>query len=243
MVENIFDERIAARYDDTDRAMFDKKKLDVTSSFLADLAGDQRALEFAIGTGRVALPLQSRGVEVHGIELSQSMINQLYAKPNAENINVVVGDMASVNVPGKFQLVYLVYNTITNLITQDQQVLCFKNAASHLQDGGFFVVEDQIPAIRSIPIGTQISAFDASEEHVGIDKFDIVNQTVVSHHYWISGESVEVFNSTHRYAWPAEYDLMAKIAGLQLFERWGDWDKSAFTSDSRSHVSVWRKTF
>lgn len=132
MVENIFDERIAARYDDSDRAMFDKKKLDVTSSFLADLAGDQRALEFAIGTGRVALPLQSRGVEVHGIELSQSMINQLYSKPNAENINVVVGDMASAKVPGKFQLVYLVYNTITNLITQDQQVLCFKNAASHL---------------------------------------------------------------------------------------------------------------
>lgn len=242
MAENIFGERIAARYDYADRAMFDEKKLDVTSSFLAALAGDHRALEFAIGTGRVALPLQNRGVEVHGIELSQSMIDQLFAKPNAENINVVVGDMASAKVSGTFQLVYLVYNTITNLITQDQQVECFRNAASHLHVGGFFVIEDQIPSIRSLPVGTDISAFDASDEHVGIDKFDIVNQTVVSHHYWINAGSVEMFNSTHRYAWPAEYDLMAQIAGLELFGRWGDWDKSAFTSDSRSHVSVWRKT-
>ena len=241
MVENIFDERIASRYDSTDRAMFDKETLDVTSSFLSDLAGDHRALEFAIGTGRVALPLQNRGVEVHGIELSQHMIDQLFAKPDAENINVVVGDMASARVSGTFQLVYLVYNTITNLTTQDQQVSCFKNAASHLHPGGFFVIEDQIPSIRNLPVGTDISIFDSSDEHVGVDKFDTVNQTMVSHHYWFNDGSVEMFNSTHRYAWPAEYDLMAQIAGLELFERWGGWDKSVFTSESKSHISVWRK--
>ncbi len=241
MPENIFDERIAANYDFADREMFDENHLEYISSFLAELANDQRALEFAIGTGRVALPLQKHGIEVHGIELSQPMVDQLFAKPEAESINVVVGDMASAKIPEKFQLVYLVYNTITNLITQDEQVECFKNAASHLQAGGFFVIEDQVPTIRNLPEGTTTSAFDVSREHIGIDTFDILNQTVVSHHYWIDADRVEIFDSTHRYAWPSEYDLMAKIAGLELFGRWGGWDKSEFTSASKSHISVWKK--
>jgi len=233
MPENIFDERIAANYDMADQSMFDEGKLNDTCSFLAELANEQSALEFAIGTGRVALPLQQRGVKVSGIELSQSMVDQLSKKSGAENIDVVVGDMASVSMSGTFQLVYLIYNTITNLITQEEQVNCFMNAAAHLRPGGYFVVEDQIPSIQTLPVGESINAFDASKSHVGINEFDTVNQTLVSHHYWINGESVETFHSTHRYAWPAEYDLMARIAGF--------WNKAVFSADSKSHISVWRK--
>jgi len=189
----------------------------------------------------VALPLNACGVEVHGIELSQAMADQLYNKSGSENINVAIGDMANVRVPGSFQLVYLVYNTITNLITQEEQIDCFLNAASHLHPGGYFVLEDQIPSIQTLPVGKTINAFDASEEHIGIDEFDIVAQTVTSHHYWIQGGSIETFHSKHRYAWPGEYDLMARIAGLEFHARWGGWDKSVFTSESKSHVSVWRK--
>lgn len=241
MPENIFDERIALNYDDADRAMFDEDKINSTCSLLAEFAENQRVLEFAIGTGRVALPLQDLGIEVHGIELSQPMIDQLSKKRGAENISVVIGDMARERISGTFQLVYLIYNTITNLITQSEQVDCFLNAAAHLHPGGYFVLEDQIPSIQSLPVGKTISAFDASEEHIGIDEYDITNQTVVSHHYWIQGSSVEMFQSTHRYAWPGEYDLMARIAGLEFYSRWADWDKSEFTSNSKSHVSVWRK--
>jgi len=241
MPENIFNERIAVNYDSADKSMYDEDKLNSTCSFLAELAENQRALEFAIGTGRVALPLQQRGVNVSGIELSQSMVDQLNQKKGAENIDIVVGDMASTTLSGTFQLVYLVYNTITNLITQDEQVNCFINAAAHLHPGGFFVVEDQIPSIQTLPVGETISAFDASEKHIGINEFDTVSQTLISHHYWITGKSVETFHSKHRYAWPGEYDLMARIAGLEFHSRWADWDKSAFTADSNSHVSVWRK--
>jgi len=241
MPENIFNERIASNYDVADKTMFDEEKLSNTCSLLSELAENQRVLEFAIGTGRVALPLQELGIEVYGIELSQPMVNQLNKKSGSENIDVVVGDMASVRVPGTFQLVYLVYNTITNLITQEEQVKCFQNAAAHLHPGGYFVIEDQIPSIQYLPVGKTISAFDASEKHIGIDKFDIVNQTVVSHHYWMQGNSVEMFQSKHRYAWPSEYDLMARIAGLELHSRWAGWDKTTFTADAKSHVSVWKK--
>jgi len=241
MPENIFDARIAANYDTADTAMFDKDKLNDTCTRLAELADGQRVLEFAIGTGRVALPLQERGLEVCGIELSQAMVDQLNKKSGAEKIDVTVGDMASVSMPGTFQLVYLVYNTITNLITQEEQVNCFINASAHLHPGGYFVVEDQIPSIQTLPVGETISAFDASENHIGVNEFDTVSQTLVSHHYWIKGKSVETFHSKHRYAWPSEYDLMARIAGLAFHNRWGGWDKSAFTSESTSHVSVWRK--
>jgi SAM-dependent methyltransferase len=243
MPENIFNKRVADNYDHADRAMFDEKLLQQTSSFLSELADDRRALEFAIGTGRVALALQNHGVDVQGVELSQHMVDKLKEKPGSDKIDVVIGDMASVKIPGKFTLVYLVYNTITNLITQNEQVNCFRNAASHLCKGGFFVLEDQIPLVQNLPPGTTISAFDASDEHVGIDVIDIVNQTVISNHYWIDDGSVELFRSTHRFAWPAEYDLMAQIAGMELYGRWGGWDKSEFTSDSESHISVWRKVY
>ena len=241
MPENIFNERIASKYDYSNRSMFDNDRLSVISLFLAELAGNFPALEFAIGTGRVALPLQALGTEVYGIELSQPMIDQLMAKSGGKNISVVAGDMASTKISETFNLVYLVYNTITNLITQDEQVECFKNAASHLRPGGYFVIEDQIPSVQDITSDNPIRAFDVTAEHIGIDKIDTARQIVVSHHYWIESGAVEMFQSTHRYSWPAEYDLMARIARLELFERWGDWDKSEFTSESKSHISVWRK--
>ena len=241
MPENIFNKRIASNYDFADRSMFAEDTINQTCSLLEELAGNGRVLEFAIGTGRVALPLQERGVEIHGIELSQSMVDQLYSKPNADTINVVVGDMAKDRVFGEFQLVYLVYNTITNLITQEEQVDCFINAAAHLKPGGYFLIEDQIPTLQQLPVGKSISAFDATEEHVGIDEFDLASQLVISRHYWIEGESVEMFQSKHRYAWPGEYDLMARIAGLELHNRWAGWDRSEFGSESKSHISIWRK--
>jgi len=242
MPENIFTKRVAEQYDHADREMFDEKVLEQTSAFLADLSEDRRALEFAIGTGRVALALQKKGIMVQGIELSQHMVDQLNEKPGSERINVVVGDMASIKIPETFTLVYLVYNTITNLITQREQVECFRNASAHLCKGGFFVIEDQIPPIQSLPMGTTTSTFDLSADHIGVDEFDIANQIVVSNHYWMNGDSVDIFRSTHRFAWPAEYDLMAHIAGMELYGRWGGWDKSEFNSDSKSHISVWKKT-
>jgi len=241
MPENIFNERIAANYDDNERSMFNDLMLERTCSVLAELAENQRALEFAIGTGRIALPLQKRGVKIHGIEISKPMVDKLYEKNGSVEIDVVIGDMASVRIPGSFQFVYLVYNTITNLITQEEQVNCFLNVAAHLHPGGYFVLEDLVPSIQAFPIGKTTNAFDASEEHIGIDEIDTVNQTVVSHHYWIQNKTVETFHSKHRYAWHGEYDLMARIAGLELQSRWGGWDKSDFTSDSKSHVSVWKK--
>lgn len=242
MAENIFNERIAARYDEADRRMFENHTLTPAVEFLANLANGGEALEFAVGTGRVALPLHQRGVSVHGIELSKPMVDQMRSKPGASQIPVTVGDMATTKLAHKFQLVYLVYNTITNLITQDEQVACFCNAANHLEKGGCFVIEVQVPAIQKLVTGETLAAFDATPEHVGIDEYDRVRQIVVSHHYWMKDGQVEAFDSTHRYAWPAEYDLMARIAGLTLDQRWANWNRGPFTSESTSHISVWRKT-
>ena len=239
--DGVFGERVARTYDEDSARMFAPEVLDPVVDFLADLAGDRPVLEFAVGTGRVALSLSARGVDVSGIELSQAMVAQMSAKAGADRVPVTVGDMATTRVEGSFGLVYLVYNTITNLLTQDEQVACFNNAAAHLESGGHFVVEVFVPALQRLPIGVRMQAFDVSDGHVGIDEYDVVDQRLTSHHYWFSDGRVEAFDSPHRYVWPAELDLMARIAGMTLRERWGDWQRSPFTAASTSHVSVWEK--
>jgi SAM-dependent methyltransferase len=238
---DIWGEAVARNYDSADAAMFSPEVLGPTIAFLAELADGRRALEFAAGTGRVALALNEFGVDVAGIELSPAMAKQMTSKPNAERVPVTIGDMSTTRVDGTFGLVYLVYNTITNLLTQDAQVECFRNAAAHLEPGGHFVIEVFVPALRRLPIGESIVAFDVSDNHIGFDEFDIVNQQLTSHHYWNANGRAEIFRSPHRYAWPSEYDLMARLAGLRLEQRWSDWRRTSFTADSTSHVSVWTK--
>jgi SAM-dependent methyltransferase len=240
--DGFFDKRIARTYDADASAMFVPEVLGPTVDFLAEVAGGRRTLEFAVGTGRVALALSEQGVDVAGIELSRAMVDQMMTKPGAERVQVTIGDMATTRVEGRFGLVYLVFNTITNLLTQDEQVACFSNAAAHLEPGGHFVIEVFVPALQRLPIGERLIAFDVSDDHVGVDEYDVVNQTLTSHHYRSFDGPVERFDSPHRYAWPAEYDLMARIAGLTLSERWGGWDRTPFTAQSTTHVSVWEKT-
>ena len=236
-----FDEAAAARYDRTSRARFAPEVLGPTIDVLADLAAGGPALEFAVGTGRVALPLSDRGVPVHGIEVSQPMVDQMMDKPGADRVTVTIGDMATTPVAGEFQLVYLVDSTITNLLTQDDQVRCFENAAAHLGPGGHFVIEVGVPSLVRLAPGETFVPFDVSPEHLGFDEYDLVDQRLTSHHHWIADGRVESFDSEHRYAWPAEYDLMARIAGLELQNRWGDWHRSPFTNTSSAHISVWSR--
>jgi SAM-dependent methyltransferase len=239
--DGIFDERIARTYDEDVARMFAPDVLDSTAAFLARLADGRRVLEFAVGTGRVALALSARGVDVAGIERSQAMVRQMMIKPGAERVPVTIGDMATAQVAGTFGLVYVVFNTITNLLTQDEQVACFCNAAAHLDPGGHFLIEVFVPALRRLPMGETLVPFDVSDDHIGVDEYDVVSQTLTSHHHWVSHRGAEIHHSPHRYAWPAEYDLMARIAGLTLQERWSDWDRTPFTADSTAHVSVWQK--
>ncbi len=239
--DGVFDERVARSYDSADAAMFSPTVLEPTVAFLGGLAGDGRALEFAVGTGRVALPLSASGVDVVGIELSRAMAARMTAKPDADRVPVTIGDMAITRVEGSFRLVYLVYNTITNLLTQEQQVACFINAAEHLEPGGYFVIEVFVPALRRLPMGETTVAFDVSDRHMGVDVYDVVDQTLTSNHSWHGNGRAGIFRTQHRYAWPAEYDLMARIAGLEFHQRWADWHRNPFTADSGAHISVWRK--
>lgn len=239
---DLWDEETARRYDETSADMFAPEVVDPAVELLARLAEDGPALELAIGTGRVAIPLAARGVEVHGIELSEPMVAQLRRKVDEATLPVVVGDMATTRVPGEFALVYLVFNTLGNLRTQEEQVSCFRNAARHLRPGGRFLIEIGVPAIRRLPPGQLAVPFDIGERHLGFDTYDLATQAGTSHHYW-PGEAGEVRYGVHnyRYVWPAECDLMAQLAGLELEQRVADWDGSRFTSDSEKHVSVWRK--
>jgi SAM-dependent methyltransferase len=232
--------RIAEGYD-ADPVMFDPGVVDPAVDFLAGLAGDGRALELAIGTGRIALPLRRRGVQVHGIDLSPAMVAQLKAKPGADEIPVTIGDFASTKVDGIFRLAYLVFNTIQNLTTQDEQVECFRNVARHLELGGCFVIEVEVPKLRRLPPGDRFRPFTVSETHLGIDELDVATQSGTSHHYWIADGRASVWSMPYRYVWPSELDLMARIAGMDLRERWSDWKRRPFTGDSWSHVSVWEK--
>ena len=236
-----WDEHAASHYDDPDDAMFSDAVLGPTVDVLAALAGDGPALELAIGTGRVALPLQARGVEVHGIELSPAMVAVLRSKAGGDTIPVTVGDMATAHAGGPFRLVYLVYNTITNLLTQEAQVDCFVNAAAHLEPGGHVVVETFVPALRRLPPGETLVPFEVTPRHIGIDEYDVAAQRLVSHHTHIRDGVAEVSSGPFRYVWPSELDLMARIAGMVPVARWSGWDRSPFTSDSTSHVSVWQR--
>lgn len=210
-------------------------------AFLADLARDGAALELGVGTGRIALPLAQRGVRVHGIDLSEAMVARLREKPGAEQIGVTIGDFASTTVDGTFSVAYLVANTIMNLTTQDEQVACFRNVAAHLESGGCFVIEVVVPGLRRLPPGETFQAFDVSATHLGFDEY-VVRQGLVSHHYWIDDGDVELFSPPFRYVWPSELDLMARLAGMTLRERWAGWKREPFTSESTKHVSVWEKT-
>jgi SAM-dependent methyltransferase len=242
VVRIYFDERIADRYEAYWPELFDPAVVEPAVSFLAELAGTGAALELGIGTGRIALPLRQRGVPVHGIELSPAMVAQLQAKPGASDIGVTIGDFATTKVGQTFQVAYLVRNTIMNLTTQDEQVECFRNVAAHLDPGGCFVTEVVVPELQRLPPGETVRAFTVTPTHLGFDEHDIVAQRLVSHHYWVIDGQLETFSSPFRYVWPSELDLMARLAGMTLRERWSDWNRQPFMSDSRQHISVWEKT-
>ncbi len=239
--DGYFDEAVAATYDEDSAERFDPAELEPAVDFLAELAGNGSALEFAIGTGRIALPLADRGVPMHGIDMSTAMVERLRAKPGGNDIGVTIGDFATTRVDGSFSLVYLVYNTIGNLTTQEAQVACFRNAAAHLEAGGTFVIEVGVPELRRLPPGETGHVFHIGEDRWGIDEYDVARQRLTSHHFWMEGSEVERFSMPFRYVWPSELDLMAQLAGMTLRDRWAGWRKEPFTSESRSHVSVWEK--
>src|SRR4051812_47367470 len=237
----IWNAQTAQRYDTPGTGMFAPEVIGPTVEVLARLAGDGRALEFAIGTGRVALPLFERGVPVTGIELSEPMIEQLRTKAGQDSIPVIVGDMATARAPGTYALVYLVFNTISNLLSQAEQVECFRNAGRHLAPGGRFVIELWVPELRSLPPGREATVWQHDAGYIGLDTYDVLRQRVVSHHFRFGdGTQATLFRSPHRYIWPAELDLMAQLAGFALERRHADWSDAPFTADSRSHVSVYR---
>ena len=239
--EEIWDADAAQRYDTPGTGMFTPETLGPTVDRLTELAGDGRALEFAVGTGRVAVPLAEHGVPVTGIELSGPMIDQLRTKVDDDRVPVVVGDMATARAPGEYSLVYLVFNTISNLLTQPEQVACFRNAARHLTPGGRFVIELWVPQLRKLPPGQQATVERCEPGYVGLDAYDVLNQQVVSHHFsFDDSKQARLFRSPHRYIWPAELDLMAQLAGFELESRHADWAGTEFTAESRSHVSVYR---
>jgi SAM-dependent methyltransferase len=239
--DGYFGERVAAGYDDLSDRMFQPEAIDPAVSLLAELAGGGPALELAIGTGRIGLPLSQRGVPVHGIELSRAMAARLRDKPGGAAIPVTIGDMTTTTVDGAFTVVYLVYNTINNLTTQDAQVACFRNVAEHLAPGGCFVIETGIPNLRYLPPGQDILGYRAGPDRIVSYTYDHATQQYSGHYVEFSGGTGEYRTIPFRYVWPAELDLMARLAGLRLRDRWAGWNREPFTTDSRSHVSVWEK--
>ena len=241
MPENYFDTWVARHYEVLWPDLFAPEVVEPAVRVLADLAGDGRALELGVGTGRLALPLSRRGVRVHGIELSMPMVEQLRSQHGSADIEVTIGDFASTQVDGMFTLAYLVRNTIMNLTTQDAQIECFLNAARHLEPGGCFLIEVVVPPWQRLPPGETLIAFDVSPAHVGVDEIDVATQRSWSHHSWFVDGGTRALSAPFRYVWPSELDLMARLAGMALLERWSDWNREPFTSSSRSHVSVWQK--
>jgi SAM-dependent methyltransferase len=240
--DGYFGEPVAARYDDAVDDMLDRAGIDTAVDFLAELAGSGRALELGIGTGRVAVPLAQRGVPVSGIDMSKAMVARLHAKPDGTDIPVTIGDFATARIDGTFSVAYLVFNTISNLTTQAAQVACFRNVAAHLAPGGCFVIEVGVPGLRRLPPGETLRAFHLSETRWGIDEYDVATQGLTSHHFEVVDGRLERLSIPFRYAWPAELDLMAELAGMGLRERWAGWKREPFTSESRMHVSVWEKS-
>lgn len=233
---------VAANYDDSVAERFAPEVVAAAVEVLADLASGGTAVEFAIGTGRLALPLADTGVAVKGLDASQPMLDELAKKRGADRISVAIGDMTTTRIADDASLVYLVFNTIGNLRTQAQQVACFRNAAAHLAPGGRFLIETNVPSLTNLPPGETIRPFDVSPTHLGFNEVvDAVNQILVSHHYYVDGDRVRVLSGAFRWVWPSELDLMAELAGLTLESRWADWKRAPFTGDSPSHVSVWRK--
>ena len=240
MPENYFGGRVAERYDESAADMFEPAVVNPVVDFIADLTGHSAALELGIGTSRIALPLAQRGIRVYGIDLSEAMVARLRAKPGAEDIGVTIGDFATTTVEGTFSVAYLVFNTIMNLKTQDEQVACFQNVAAHLEPGGCFVIEVGVPGLQRLPPGETVRAFNVSATRLGFDEYDVVSQGLISHHYSVVDGELEVFSVPFRYVWPSELDLMARLAGMTLRERWSGWERELFTSDSTKHVSVWK---
>ncbi len=235
---------VAATYDEAVSDRFSSEAVVPAVDVLAELAGDGKAVEFAVGTGRLALPLAASGTVVFGVDFSDAMVSELHRKDGAERISVTIGDMTETQVCSDAALVYLVFNTIGNLRTQELQVACFRNAAAHLQPGGRFLIENLVPDLHGLSAGETIRPFDVSPHHLGFDEFvDRVHQILISHHYFIDGDRVQRVSGSFRYVWPSELDLMAQLAGLVLESRWADWQRNPFTDSSKSHVSVWRKPF
>lgn len=240
MTSDDWDQAAADSYDEASAFMFTPEVLDPCVDALFRLADGGPALELAVGTGRVAVPLHERGIDVAGIELSEPMAAKLRAK--APDIPVTVGDMTSTHVDGEFSLVYVVWNSLGNVRTQDGQVSTFVNAARHLRPCGAFVVELWVPGIRRFPPGQTAVPFHVGEHHTGFDTYDMTTQQGTSHHYRRHDDGRVTYGSSKfRYVWPAELDLMARLADMSLESRHADWVGSAFTNDSESTVSVWRK--
>ncbi|MFE0385390.1 class I SAM-dependent methyltransferase [Streptomyces bungoensis] len=239
--DGYFGESVAAGYDESCAEMFEAGAVGPAVELLAELAGGGRTLELGVGTGRVALPLARRGIEVHGIDLSRAMVDRLRAKPGGTAIGVTIGDFATARAPGSFSVAYLVFNTIMNLTSQDAQVDCFRNAAAHLAPGGRFVVEVAVPDLRRLPPGQDVVPFRVDGERLGFDLYDVATQSMSSHHVRVVDGRGSYESVPFRYVWPAELDLMARLAGLRLRDRWDGWTRQPFTSESRQHVSVWEK--
>ena len=235
MKHNYFGEAIAGRYDASIGEEFEPAVIASTADFLAAHAGDGAALELGIGTGRIAVPLAGRGVPVQGIDLSEEMVARLNEKPGGHTIPVSIGDFATTRVVGTFSLVYLVFNTIMNLTTQEEQAACFRNAAEHLEPGGCFVIE-----VGTLPT-ERLSVFNLSEKHVGVDEFEAATQRLVSHHFTLVDGSWRRSSGPFRAVSAAELDLMAAMSGMRLSERWAGWNDEPFTDESRKHVSVWER--
>jgi SAM-dependent methyltransferase len=239
--DGYFGEDIAATYDSDASDMFGDDILGPTVDVLAQLACDSRALEFGVGTGRIALPLARRGIEVHGIDLSHAMAARLRAKPGGSAVGITIGDFATTRAPGEFSLVYLVFNTICNLTTQEAQVACYLNASEHLKPGGSFVIEVGVPALRLLPPGQRAVPFTVGNDGWAYDLYDCATQAMSSNYVEEEAGRARLRSIPFRYVWPSELDLMARIAGLVLAERWEDWDRRPFTHESTRHVSVWQK--
>jgi hypothetical protein len=237
-----FGEREAAVYDELEADMFDPAVVTPIVDTLATLAGTGAALEMGIGTGRIALPLVARGVSVRGIDASAAMVAKLRAKPGGEDIPVVIGDFSATRVDGEYSLVYLIFNTIFNLKTQDEQAACFQNAAAHLMSGGHFVIELGVPELQRLSPGQDVHVYRVDARTMSFDTYDVVTQGLVSNHFVVDDDGrVHSFPVEGRYAWPSELDLMARLAGMRLTERWAGWKREAFTSLSSAHVSVYTK--
>jgi SAM-dependent methyltransferase len=243
-----FPESVAAEYDDAPGGANAPEAIAPVVRLLEELADGGPVLEFAVGTGRIAAPLAARGVPVHGIELSRAMAARVPDKPGGAAVDITIGDMTTTRVPREFSLVYLVFNTISNVTTQDGQVDVFVNAAAHLRAGGLFLIEVGLPGLRRLPPGQDTVPFSVAPDHrgggyVGFDQYDVVSQEFTSNHVTVEPDGTGRFRRIpFRYAWPAEMDLMARLAGMRLQHRWADWERSPLTADSTKHISVWVKT-